>query len=465
MEPTVLRPWSCDTFAVKSASGTSPYTLFGKNSDRPARESQPLTRVPARKGRGRTLSLAYVEIADVEETLTHLGSSPYWCWGHEMGMNAAGVVIGNEALFTRDLAVHINQEKAGEAVVPGILGMELVRLALERASTAHDAVSVMTQLIEQHGQWGCGTRGTDRSQTAYDNSYLVADREQTWVLETSGRRWVTRQVVEPAWSLSNEPTIRHDFDDSSEDLLQHAAMHGWADGSEPLDFAAAFQDPMVPLQVSHIRLQRSRQLISDVLKADGKVSVIDAQRILRDHYEDTFLGGPTLNPGRPDFLTLCMHEHPAGFTWGNTAASIVAVLPESGDPYLWWAATTPCTSVYLPVGIMGTRLPDVLQRAGTTRDAGPNPEKAGPDAHQQDSYWWTYQALLEAVCGDELATRYPERQPRVRERLDPLQETWAQEVAALETTASTEQWDDLTSRCTEQSMAVARELINELTTG
>ncbi len=465
MEPTLIRPWSCDTFVVRSTSRTSTYTLLGKNSDRPARESQTLARVPARNGRGRTLNLAYVEIADAKETLTHLGSSPYWCWGHEMGMNAAGVVIGNEALFTRDLAVLVDQEKGGETVVPGILGMELVRLALERAGTAHDAVSVMTELIERYGQWGSGTRGTDRSQTAYDNSYLVADREQTWVLETSGRRWVTRQVLEATWSLSNEPTIRHDFDDSSSDLHEHAAMHGWADGFEPLDFAAAFQDPQVPLQVSHIRLQRSRQLIADLLKANGEVSVLDAQRILRDHYEETFLGGPTFNPARPDFLTLCMHEHPAGFTWGNTAASLVAVLPESADPYLWWAAATPCTSVYLPVGMVSTRLPDALHRAGTARGAGPNPEKAEPDAYRQDSYWWTYQALLEVVCGDELATRYPEHQPRVRERLDPLQEAWAQEVTALGTAATTEQWDDLTSRCTEQSMAVARELIDEFTTG
>ena len=30
------------------------------------------------------------------------------------------------------------------------------------------------------------------------------------------------------------------------------------------------------------------------------------KRILRDHYEDTFLEGPYFNPALPDFLTLCM---------------------------------------------------------------------------------------------------------------------------------------------------------------
>lgn len=31
-------------------------------------------------------------------------------------------------------------------------------------------------------------------------------------------------------------------------------------------------------------------------------------RILRDHYEGTFLGGPYFNAALPDFLTLCMHD-------------------------------------------------------------------------------------------------------------------------------------------------------------
>jgi secernin len=87
---------------------------------------------------------------------------------------------------------------------------------------------------------------------------------------------------------------------------------------DKLDFAATFLDPKVPLQVSHIRLQRSRQLPDDILKAHGQVSFDDPRRVLSDHYEDTFLAGPLFNPARPDFLPLCMHDHPAGFTWVNT---------------------------------------------------------------------------------------------------------------------------------------------------
>ena len=456
MKPNAVWPWSCDTFAVRPT--TDARTILGKNSDRPAQECQPLRRVPARPA-GTTQHLAYIDIDDTVETLAHLGSSPYWCWGHEMGLNAAGVAIGNEALFTRDLATNVIRAEAGDEVRPGILGMELVRLALERAPTSHDAVAVMADLVEQYGQWGAGTRGASRAGAAYDNAYLIADPRQVWVFETSGSRWAARQVVESSWSLSNEATIRDDWDECAGDLRRHADAHGWTAGPDKLDFAATFLDPKVPLQVSHIRLQRSRQLLDDTLKAHGRVRFDDARRVLIDHYEDTFLAGPLFNPARPDFLTLCMHDHPAGFTWGNTAASMVAVLPEAGKPFMWWAAATPCTSVYLPISAETPELPAVLAKAGTQHMAGPNPEGAVADTYSTDSYWWAFHRLLETVAGDDLGSAYLERQPTVRQRFDPLQQRWSDEVNIRATDASAQDWLELTTRCTNEALQVARELL------
>jgi secernin len=461
-DPTgcAARPWSCDTFTVTAAYSRYGATLLGKNSDRPARETQPLRHLPARRGGGR-LRLAYVEIDDVAETIAHLGSSPYWCWGHEIGVNVHGVAIGNEALFTRDVAATAAADRRGEQVQPGILGMELLRLGLERGATATEAVAVITDLVERHGQYGAGTVSTDRPGAAYDNSFIVADATESWVVETTGRRWVTRRVREPYWAVSNEPTLRTDWDEVSPDLTEYAAEQGWSTGGDGLDFAATFVDPAVPLQVSHLRLQRSRQLLADAVAAGG-VGFDEARAVLSDHYEGTFLDGPKFNPALPDFHTLCMHAHPAGFTWGNTAASMIAVLPEAGRPHAWWAATTPCTSLYIPVAATETAVPAALTAAGTAQGTGPNPERASIDAPAPGSYWWSFQRLLETVAGDAHGTGYHARQPEVRARFDQLQQHWLKAVDELGADATDAQWRALIEQCVTEAQETAEALIRDL---
>jgi secernin len=426
-----MRPWSCDSFVILPGATTDGSMLLGKNSDRPVNETQPLRYVPARSpSRTDGLRLAYVEIADARETLAHVGASPYWCWGHELGVNECGVAIGNEALFTRDLAQNHFDARAGDSPEPGILGMELLRLGLERGRTAAEAMEVMTALLERYGQWGAGVPRKSSVDGAYDNSYLIADGREAWVLETSGRRWIAAQVRHSSWSVSNQATIRIDWDRASDDLAEHARDAGWwrQDAGARFDFAAAYTDPQVPLQVSHIRLQRSRQLLRKAVRA-GEAGFAEAATVLRDHYEGTFLEGPYFNAARPDFMTLCMHSHPSGFTWGNTASSAIFVLPsDDRPPHLWWAAATPCTSVYVPVFVDAGGLPTVLERSGTARPRGCNPERAPEDGPADDSYWWTFQRLLDAVKGDELGTAYAGRQALVRDTFDPLETAWRAEL-------------------------------------
>ena len=77
----------------------------------------------------------YLEIPQAPETLGVLGSRPWWIWGFEHGVNACGVAIGNEALHTREMPAET-----------GLLGMDLLRLGLERGRTADDAKRVITDL-------------------------------------------------------------------------------------------------------------------------------------------------------------------------------------------------------------------------------------------------------------------------------------------------------------------------------
>src|SRR6266542_4358743 len=90
---------SCDTMVALAAATTTGQTLFAKNSDRPANECQPLVqRQRAAHPPGSAVRCQFLEVPQVAETIRHVGSRPYWCWGYEQGFNEHQVVIGNEAL-------------------------------------------------------------------------------------------------------------------------------------------------------------------------------------------------------------------------------------------------------------------------------------------------------------------------------------------------------------------------------
>ncbi|GIY15140.1 hypothetical protein CDAR_562022 [Caerostris darwini] len=178
-------PQSCDTFvALPPATGLD-CVVFGKNSDRPKGEVQEVVYFPSENHpAGSKVQCTYIAIDQVEHTHAVILSKPAWMWGAEMGANDANVCIGNEAVFTKLCGESDLEER--------LLGMDLVRLGLERASTAREAVDVITSLLEEHGQGGpCSDIKPDFT---YHNSFLIADRKEAWVVETAGRLWAAEQV-------------------------------------------------------------------------------------------------------------------------------------------------------------------------------------------------------------------------------------------------------------------------------
>ena len=118
----------CDTVVALGSVTADGLTLFGKNSDREPNEAHHLLRVPAANHpAGSTVKCTYVDIPQVNHTYEVLLAKPFWIWGAEMGANEHGVTIGNEAVFTK-----VPYDKQ-----PGLIGMDFLRLALERAQTAH----------------------------------------------------------------------------------------------------------------------------------------------------------------------------------------------------------------------------------------------------------------------------------------------------------------------------------------
>jgi secernin len=147
----------------------------------------------------------------------------------------------------------------------------------------------------------------------------------------------------------------------------------------------------------------------------GNIDRIWAMRILRDHLEDTFLEGPQFHPLLPDFHTICMHDAPSGFTWGNTATSFIVELDPSGDapPLMWLAYQPPCTSIY--IGFSWTdALPELLTRPGKAGLGVRAPKDAPPDRFDKSSLWWRLYRILQAVK-ESPDTRYQDTVKHFRE--------------------------------------------------
>ncbi len=433
----------CDTWVAMPNTTARSRVILAKNSDRPIFDCQPLFLRPRKTWpAGSQVRAGALSLPQAEVTYAHLGSSPYWCWGYEEGINEWGLVIGNEAVYTRALRETAHAASGdGPAPAAGLLGMNLIRLALERCRTAAGAVDLIGKLVEEHGQFDSGVPGVGPAQGSYDNAFLLADPAEAWVLETAGQRWVARRIAAGCASISNQLSIRDHWDKGSSDVVDYARGRDWwpDPGGLPFDFARAYIDQSVPRQVSHIRAARSRSLLE---QRAGQIDEPWMMRIARDHLEDSFLGGPLFDPASPDFHTLCMHASPAGFTWGNTASSCVAVLPAGPDelPVFWWTPGTPCGGCYVPFFPHAGELPESVSTAGARGKVEIPAVEAAEDTFSAASYWWLFRRLNDRVKGAVVGSQpgcYATRQPIVRARFDALEASFAARLPGVLARAAT----------------------------
>ena len=351
----------CDTIVASGRVTADGHTWLAKNSDREPGEAQVVDHLPRRETLGGTLQCTWVDIPQSDVAYECVLSRPFWMWGAEMGVNEHGLAVGNEAVFTR-LPV----------AETGLTGMDLVRLALERATTARGAVDVITRHLELYGQGGrCGYRHAD---FRYHNSFGLADADEAWILETAGSHWAASRV-DGVRTISNGLTIEQDWDLISEDAISFAVEQGWARSEADFGFRSAYADEvMTQLAGAEGRRVRTRQLLCE----SSELRWEDFAAALRDHAEhDPSTGWRMKMP--------CAHASwwPTR-TSGQTTGSLIARL--SDQPTAWLTGTSsPCASVFKPV-VFG----------GETVDTGPQPG-AGWDA---DSLFWRHERLHRALMRD-----------------------------------------------------------------
>lgn len=396
----------CDTLVARGETTASGAMLFAKNSDREANEAQyPLFVPAATHEKGARLRCTYIDIPQAARTHAVLLSRPFWMWGAEMGTNEHGVTIGNEAVHA----------KIAPSPTPSLIGMDLLRLGLERGRDAEEALDVITSLLEKYGQGGnCAHKG----RFEYHNAFIIADATDAFVLETVGREWAVERVAARR-SISNAYTIGQGFERASQGAEALALDHGLMKPGDALDFAGVFANrKRSALASGHQRWCRTTALLS---AQRGGLTPGDMMRFLRDHgaqaarqqdwRPDGILGGAvsahaTYGPVR---------------RFGQTTASWVTELGKGRAVHWLTGTSAPDTGIFKPVffgpgffgpGFAEARLPDF----------GPAPD----DTYDVRTRWWRHERLHRAVLRN-----YPERMAAYGPERDRLEASFIERVEAL----------------------------------
>lgn len=271
----------------------------------------------------------------------------------------------------------------------------LIYLALQRSSTAREAIQVMTSLVQEYGYYSEG------------ESFSVADPSEAWILEMIGKGpgvrgavWVAVRIPDDCIAAHANQSRIHQFplDDPenciySPDVISFAREKGYFSGMNK-DFS--FADAYNPLDFGGLRYCEARvwgfynrhnkemgKYLSYIygetkepmplyIKADRKLSVRDIQEDMRYHYEGTPLdmtvdlgAGAYKSPYRPSPLSFevdgkkYFNERPvatqqSGFTFVSQMRSY---LPNAVGGVLWFGNDDSNMIAYTPIYCCATEAP------------------------------------------------------------------------------------------------------------
>lgn len=303
----------CDTL-WKNLGNTK---VFLKNSDRAANEPNLVVFQDRKKSHGK-VHCTYIGIEENADTHACILYKPSWTWGAEMGINEHNVAIGNEAVFT----------KSGyNGKVPSLIGMDYVRLVLERCSTSEEAVSLITKILLKYGQGGnCGFDHDFH----YDNSYLVTDLHNAYIVETSGKEYVIRKAQNHA-NISNILAMKRNNSSAY-------ANYGRAVGNKEYFTKKDIDSVVSSISGAKERFSQAEKSIKRI-KTDNTLEYFSA---LRTHnhtnYKKLFKKGSV--------KSVCMHD---GILGCHTTGSMLVFIREDITSVWLTGSSTPCISVFKPV--------------------------------------------------------------------------------------------------------------------
>ncbi len=384
----------CDTLVALGKTTSDGAVIFAKNSDRDINEGHRILYFPRQtydpdKDRVKT---TYLEIPQVEESYAMILSSPYWMYGCEMGSNEWGVTIGNEAVFTKE------PERDS-----GLLGMDLIRLALERSKTASKALDIIIALLTEYGQGGIASA---EHKTKYHNSFIIADLHEAWVLETADKFWIAEKV-ENIRTLSNTLTIENKFDRIHPQLIEHAIKKGYCNSKKDFNFRKNFKRSFPDYRDWGAKGWKRHQISTNKLLAnEGKIDPSTMMKILRSHYKEK----SEWNPSKGSFECICLHIRPI-FVLSQTTSSMVSHLHPDLQTHWMTGTAAPCTSLFKPFFLESGLI-----------NLGPLPT----NKFDPKSLWWKHEIIHRSVLLD-----YETRIRLLKPDIDYYEEKWVKNLQRL----------------------------------
>ncbi len=275
----------------------------------------------------------------------------------------------------------------------------LIYITLQRAKTAREAITVMTDLVNEHGYYSTG------------ESFSIADPNEVWIMELIGKGaenkgavWVAVRIPDDCVSAhANHARIQQfPLDDPenciySPDVITFAREKGYFTGEDkdfsfaqtyaPIDFGALrFCEARVWSFFNHVNKDMAQYVtyakgettdpMPLYIKPDKHLSMRDVQNLMRDHYEGTeldwsneFGAGPFNSPYRWSPLTFTVdsveycNERPistqqTGFSFVSQSR---AWLPNEIGGVLWFGVDDAAQSVYYPVYVGNTTVPESMK--------------------------------------------------------------------------------------------------------
>ncbi|UCH84697.1 MAG: C69 family dipeptidase [Candidatus Latescibacterota bacterium] len=293
----------------------------------------------------------------------------------------------------------------------------LMRLALERAKTAREAIEVMTSLVAEYGYRSTG------------ESFSIADPNEAWLMEMigpgpggEGAQWVAMRVPDGyVCAHANMSRIgEFPLDDPenclySENVISFAVDKGYYDPGtgEPFRFNHAYNPPhpeMLRYAATRVwslfrRVAPSQNWSPDYhrgvpgaeryplwIKPDKKISTADVFALMRDHYEGTEYdmtkgvdAGPFGSPNR--WRPMTWDNDGATYSWERpistqqTGFSYVSQsrswLPDAVGGVLWYGVDDTYTTCYVPMYCGINEIPESFRTGSLGK-------------FSWDSAWWVF---------------------------------------------------------------------------